>query len=238
MPTRSGETTFRPVPVAPADSQAQQATTPGKVAQVFPQVSSNQEKIPQTGEGETAQTQGNDQLILRIPDTAIIPEGATFHEGDDDGKCRLIRADGARCRGARMRATGLCAGHSGTGLASDPALASTLAAKGRTERARRRMVLGISARGAAQPLALARMRAQMRAEDYAQAVVDAPLDDAELGSVARQQAAIRALELLYPQATLQASVELPADSDGVASMGWQDMQALAASLVTNGDQEA
>lgn len=78
----------------------------------------------------------------------------------------------------------------------------------------------------------------MRAEDYAQAVVDAPLDDAELGSVARQQAAIRALELLYPQATLQASVELPADSDGVASMGWQDMQALAASLVTNGDQEA
>jgi hypothetical protein len=82
------------------------------------------------------------------------------------------------------------------------------------------------------------MRAQERAEDVARAVVDAPLDDDSIGTIARQQAALRALELLYPQATLSASVELPQDADEVSGMGWQDMQALAASLVTSGDQEA
>jgi hypothetical protein len=101
-----------------------------------------------------------------------------------------------------------------------------------------RATLGITARTAAQPLHIARMRAQQRAEDYARAVVDAPLDDDTIGTIARQQAALRALELLYPQATLSASVELPQDADEVSGMGWQDMQALAASLVTSGDQEA
>jgi hypothetical protein len=197
---------------------------------VFPQVSSDGEKIPQTGEGKTA-------LVLRIPPEAKIPDGATFYQGEDDGTCRLIRPDGQRCRARRTRATGLCPGHSGTGLAASPAEASRLSAQAKAARSRRRLLLGITARQGAQPLALARIAATERAEDYARAVVDAPLDDTELGTVARQQAAIRALELLYPQATLQASVELPTDASDVGAMGWQDMQALAAQLVTSSNQE-
>lgn len=196
-----------------------------------PQVSSEMEKIPQTGEQETA-------LTLRIPPEARIPDGASFYEGDDDGTCRVVRPNGARCRARRMRETGLCSGHAGLGIAANPGAYSEAGHAAKARRATMRATLGITARTAAQPLHIARMRAQQRAEDYARAVVDAPLDDDTIGTIARQQAALRALELLYPQATLSASVELPQDADEVSGMGWQDMQALAASLVTSGDQEA
>jgi hypothetical protein len=178
----------------------------------------------------------SDALVLRVPETAKLPEGATFYEGPDDAHCRLVNADGRRCGAHRIRATGLCPGHSGRGIAASPYEAAKQAARGRQEKARRRLILGISARGAAEPLALSRIRAQERAEAAAHALVDAPLDDPELGTIARQQAVLRMLELLYPQASLQASVELPADPEGVASMGWQDLQALASQLVTSGDQ--
>jgi hypothetical protein len=169
-------------------------------------------------------------LVLRIPETAKLPEGATFHEGEDDGYCRLIAPDGTRCRAHRAKATGLCPGHSGLGIASQPHNASQQAHAARRRNASLRATLGITARTAAQPLALSRMRAQERAEAAAHALVDGPLDDPELGTIARQQAVLRMLELLYPQATVQASVELPADPEGVASMGWQELQALAAQL--------
>ena len=197
----------------------------------------------QEAERETTQTGDleppDDALVLRIPDGAKLPDGATFYQGEDDTRCRLIKPDGQRCRSTRMRATGLCGGHSGIGLASSPdaaRAASRLAATERANRASARISLGISARRAAQPLQASRVRAQARAEDYAAAIVDGPLDDGELGTVQRQQAAIRALELLYPQASISATVDLPTEADEVGAMGWQEMQALAQALVTSGDQ--
>jgi len=189
------------------------------------------EKIPQTGEGETA-------LILRIPPEARIPDGASFYQGDDDTLCRVIRANGERCRATRTRATGLCAAHSGRGILTDPKRFSEAGHAAKRAKMQARATLGITTRRASQPLQAARIAAEIRAQDYARAIVDAPLDDDSIGTIARQQAALRALELLYPQATLSASVELPQDVDQVSGMGWQDMQALAASLVTSGDQEA
>lgn len=176
-------------------------------------------------------------LILHVPDGALIPEGATFYEGPDDTCCRIIKADGERCVGKRMKAYGLCAGHAGRGgVALDPRGNARLAHAERTRRKQSRLMLGISARRASQPLQAARVAAQTRANDYARAIVDAPLDDAELGTVARQQAAIRALELLYPTVTAHVEASLPDEASDVAGMGWQEMQALASSLVTSDDQ--
>lgn len=190
-----------------------------------PKDAASEEQIPQTGELEPA-------LTLRIPDGARIPEGATFYEGEDDTRCRLIAPDGQRCRATRVRRYGLCGGHSGTGISANPAAYS---AQGHTERRRRataRATLGISTRRAAQPLQASRIRAQIRADDYAKAVVDDPLDDASLSSTARQQAAIKALELLYPQVHASVDVTLPQEEGEIQGMDWQSMQALAAQLTS------
>jgi hypothetical protein len=47
---------------------------------------------------------------------------------------------------------------------------------------------------------------------------------------------VRALELLYPQVQARVEVELPAEAGEVQGMGWQEMQELAARLVTSSDQ--
>ena len=186
-------------------------------------------------ENGTAEPQ---ELVLRVPDTAILPEGATFYEGPDDARCRLIHADGRRCGASRTRAYGLCPGHAGLGpVATDPHAASVRGNAAKAARRERRLLLGISSRRAAQPVQLARIRAQERAEALAEAVVDGPLDDTELGSVARQQAAVRALELLYPQVTASLDVALPDEADEVGSMGWQEMQQLAQRLLGDADQD-
>jgi hypothetical protein len=66
----------------------------------------------------------------------------------------------------------------------------------------------------------------------AQKLVSGPLDDPKLGAIERQIAAARALDATFPlqQATLE--VELPADAAGIQSLGWQEMQQLAARLLT------
>lgn len=197
-------------------------------------VSSEEEQTPQTGDGleqQTSQAEVEQELILRVPDTAILPPDSTFYEGEDDKVCRLIKQDGTRCRSTRMRATGLCAGHSGVGgVAKDPHGNAALANASKRRRSEARLSLGISARRAAQPLQAARVAAQANAEAYATAIVTAPLEDESLSTVARQQAAIRALELLYPQVTASMEVSMPDEAEGVAQMGWQEMQALAARL--------
>lgn len=186
-------------------------------------MSTREAKIPQMGEDALAQTQGTEHELK--PE---LPAGATLYQGEDDKRCRLIKADGTRCRGTRMRDTGLCPGHSGVGrVATDPAGASKQATIERQRRAAARMTLGVSARRAAQPLTLARIRAQERAEEAARALIDAPLDDAELGTIPRQQAVIRAMELLYPQVHATVEAELPADEHGVAGLDWSQLQALA-----------
>lgn len=71
------------------------------------------------------------------------------------------------------------------------------------------------------------MAAQRRADDFARAIVDDPLDDPELSSTGRQRAAIAAVELLYPQVSASLQVELPEDADGVRALGWAELQQLA-----------
>jgi hypothetical protein len=66
-----------------------------------------------------------------------------------------------------------------------------------------------------------------RSEELAAAMVDGWLDDPELGSVARQLAAGRVIEAVFPLAEATVEVELPADPE---SMSWADMQRLAARL--------
>jgi hypothetical protein len=80
-----------------------------------------------------------------------------------------------------------------------------------------------------------RRRLRMPAEAFAEAIVDAPLDDPELSSTARQRAAIAAVELLYPEVTATLDVELPEDEQGARAMSWQDMQALASRLMGTGE---
>lgn len=156
--------------------------------------------------------------MLVIPEGNLIPEGATFYEGEDDKLCRVVKADGTRCRGTRLKAYGLCSGHAGVGgIARDPRGSARLAHAEKRKRSQARATLGISTRRAAQPVQLARLRAQERAEAFAHAIVDAPLDDPELGSVARQRAAIAAVELLYPQVTAQLEVELPNSEEDARS---------------------
>lgn len=187
---------------------------------------------------QQSQTQGDEpeqELVLRVPEGALIPEGASFYEGADDGRCRLIRPDGTRCKAVRAKATGLCSGHSGTGgILRDPKAWSEAAHNAKRRKTLARATLGITSRRAATPVQAARVRAQERAERYAEVIVDEPLDDPEIGSIARQRAAIAALELLYPQVTATLDLELPEEPDGVQSMGWEAMQRLAAQLLGEG----
>jgi hypothetical protein len=178
-----------------------------------------------------------EELRLHVPEGALIPAGATFYEGDDDGRCRVIKLDGERCRGSRSRDTGLCPGHAGRGgITTDPRAASLKAAAVRSQRRQARMLLGVSARRAAEPVQASRIRALSRANDFAKAIVDAPLDDETLSTLQRQQAAVKAVELLFPQVTAQLDVDVPVDQEGVAGLDWEQLQALAQAHL-GGDQE-
>lgn len=178
--------------------------------------------------------QTSEALVLAVPESAKIPDGSTFYEGPDDRRCRLVRADGRRCGATRMRAYGLCPAHAGQ--APDIAALSAAGNEARARKRAARVSLGISARRAATPLQAARVAAQSRANDFADAVVNEPLDRIT-EPIAKQRAAIAALELLYPQATLRVEVDMPSDEQGVEALGWSEMQQLAGSLLAEGDQQ-
>lgn len=181
------------------------------------------EHIPNTTEGEVCPV-----LVLAIPDGARIPEGSSFHEGEDDGYCRVIRQDGSRCQGIRLKAYGLCAGHAGTSrILEDPRGMQKKGALGKVRARERRSLLvsnGINPRRAAREAAIRRSDAVVRA------LVDDPLDDPELGSMARQKAVIGMLDAVFPLATVTAELELPTDPEAVEALGWADMQRIAAAL--------
>ena len=59
-------------------------------------------------------------------------------------------------------------------------------------------MLGISAAGTANPRQLARLKALERSEELAEALVNGPLDDPDLGSVQRQLAAGRIIDAVFP----------------------------------------
>jgi hypothetical protein len=76
-----------------------------------------------------------------------------------------------------------------------------------------------------------------RSDSIVRALVDEPLDDPTLSSVARQRAVISMLDAVFPLATVSAEIELPADAEGVEQLGWADMQQLAARLLQPGVAE-
>jgi len=167
---------------------------------------------------------------IGLPHCHRIPEGSTAHP-ERDGRCRLIRPDGSRCKAVATRLYGLCLVHAGGGGAHDIA---EMSRRGNAARARlkaRRSLLGIGTNRAADPRQLLRLAAHDRAETIAEAML-APLDDGQLGSLARQGAALRVLDAAFPLATVSLDVELPADAEGMSSMGWAEMQALAAQLTS------
>jgi len=164
-----------------------------------------------------------------LPEVHRVPEGATIDQGADDGCCR-VTIDGARCRAKRTRRWGVCLPHAGGGGFLDPVAASRKGNAVKIQLKESRRLLGIGARRSGDPRQQARVRAVFRASDVATALVDAPLDDPDLGTIERQQAVVRMLGETFPLATATVSVELPTDASEVGSMGWSSMQALAARL--------
>lgn len=163
---------------------------------------------------------------VELPTCHRVPEGSTFAV-ERDGRCRLVRPDGRRCKATATRRYGVCLVHAGGGGAHDIAAMSR---KGREAKARlkaRRSLLGIGTHRSADPRQVARLRALERAEEIAEALVDGPLDDADLSAFARQTAVLRTLDATFPLAQVTLDVELPAEPAEVAGMGWQQMQALA-----------
>jgi hypothetical protein len=91
----------------------------------------------------------------------------------------------------------------------------------------RRELLGIGPSRVGNPREMARLAALERAEELANALVHAPLDDLDLSSLERQRAAVTALEQTFPLQAMTVEVELPAEASSVAAMGWEEMQQLA-----------
>jgi len=91
-----------------------------------------------------------------------------------------------------------------------------------------RETYGLSAARAADPRFAARIRAALRADDLAMAIVDGPLDDRKLTAVERQRAALSALDSTFPLQRVTAELSLDEDVD---SMSWKDMQRVALSLL-------
>jgi hypothetical protein len=160
------------------------------------------------------------------PESARVPEGASFVLGEDDGYCRVLHVDGRRCQGIRMHATGLCPPHSGQSrILDDPRGMQARGSQGRVRARERRSLLvanGINPRKAAREAAIARSDAVVRA------LVDAPLDDENLSTMQRQKAVLGMLDAVFPLAQVSAEIELPADPEGLS---WGDMQRLAGQLL-------
>lgn len=155
--------------------------------------------------------------------------GLSMRSDEERGsRCAVVKADGVPCGAPATRLYGVCLVHAGGG--ADPRVIATQGGAALSRLRLRRETLGIGPRTAANPRALARMAAQERAEEVAAALL-APLDDRKLGSLELQAAARTILGETFPLASTTIELDLPADAEGVGSMGWADMQALAARLL-------
>jgi len=164
-----------------------------------------------------------------LPEGHRVPAGATIRQGEDDGRCRVL-VDGVACRAIRTKKYGVCLVHAGGGGFGDPKAAGARGNAVRLQLRESRRLLAVGTKRGADPRHIARVHAVARALDVATALVDAPLDDPDLGTIERQQAVVRMLGETFPLATATVSVELPTDASEVGSMGWSSMQALAARL--------
>lgn len=170
-----------------------------------------------------------DVLGLQLPACHRIPDGSTLAEGN--GHCRLVKPDGQRCPAPATRRYGICLVHSGGGGFADPFAASQAGHAAKVKMRERRTLLGIGANRVGNPRSHARLRALERAESLAEALVDAPLDDPEISALARQIAAVRALDATFPLQQASIELELPAQADQVEGMSWENMRQLAARLL-------
>ena len=187
------------------------------------------EELPRVG---TLAWLGTHDLIaydgVMLPSCHRIPEGASLAPPDAaDTRCRVTYTTGERCKGTRTLAYGLCMGHLGAGGASDPAAMSAKGTAKLKELRMTREILGIGPRTASSPRTAMRLRAAQRASELASAIVDGPLD-ADLDALARQRAALAAVDATFPlqSGTIELSI-----SDDPNSMDWKSMQELAASLL-------
>lgn len=163
-----------------------------------------------------------------VPDSHRLPDGATILRGDDDGYCRVIMPERGRCRATRIRGMQLCSAHAGGG---DPLAASRAGTAARVALKERRKLLGIGPGRVGNPRSQARLRALERADEIAQALIDAPLDDDSLGSLERQTAVLRGLDATFPLQSSTVEIELPVSGEAVAAMSWESMQELASRLL-------
>lgn len=163
------------------------------------------------------------------PVEAKVPEGATFVLGADDGYCRVLHVDGRRCQGVRMHETGLCPPHSGRSrILDDPRGMQARSAQGKVRARERRAMLvsnGVNPRLAAREAAIRRSDAVVRA------LVDDPLDDDKLSTMQRQKAVLEMLDATFPLAQVSTEIEIPATAEGVAQLGWVELQQLAARVL-------
>jgi len=113
-------------------------------------------------------------------------------------------------------------GHLGAGGAADLDQMRQLSSEKRAELKILRQTLSIGASRASDPRVAARFRAAQRANDFARAIVDGPLDS-DLGPVEKQRAALAALDATFPLQT--ATVELSLSDPEV--MSYKDMHQLA-----------
>jgi hypothetical protein len=166
-------------------------------------------------------------LGLELPRTHRVPEGASLAE--PSGKCRVIRPDGHRCGAVATRLYGVCLVHAGGGGTDLVAMRQQSSLK-RARLKTSRQLLGLSPGRAADPRQLLRLRAHERAEALAEAML-APLDDEQLGTLAKQGAARTVLDSAFPIQTVSLEVELPPDPDEIEGMSWSNMRQLAAQLL-------
>lgn len=167
---------------------------------------------------------------FELPSVHRVGEGSLLL-GEDDGRCRVVRADGRRCHSPRLRLYGVCLVHAGGGGFSDPAAMSKRAHAVKLARRERRELLGIGPRRSASARQIARVHALERAEELAAAIVDGPLDAEGLGPIERQGAALRALDATFPLSSTTVEVSLPATAEEASGMGWAEMRQLAARLL-------
>jgi len=157
---------------------------------------------------------------FELPSVHRVPEGGSMVLGDADGRCRVVRPDGARCKSPSLRAFPACLVHAGGGgFTSEGARAMSKRAHAvKIARRERRELLGIGPRRAASARQIARVHAIERAEQLAAAIVDGPLDDPSLTTVERQRAALAAVDATFPLAHVSAEVSIPAGAEDAAAM--------------------
>lgn len=193
------------------------------------EAASDDAPVPRRGTLAWVKAQGTvDRNGEAVPACNRIPVGAELAaKVEGDRRCRVLNSD-ARCKAPQAGDTGLCAGHAGVGGVADLDQMRKASNERRASLKMTRQMLGIGSGRTNDPRAAARIRAALRADDLAKAVVDGPLD-ADLKPLDRQRAALAAIDATYPLQTVTAELSLSADTD-VDAMDWATMQRIALSL--------